>query len=177
MRCGAQGGARLTPRGVGRRAQDPVKAEEERELGNARFKEGKFPEAVQHYSEAIKRNPRDHRAYSNRSACYTKLAAWNEGLKDAETCIELAPTFGKGYSRKGAVQFFMKDYDKALATYQAGLAHDPDSDELKSAQAALPACGVSRAAADARGACAQAASRAAWSRSTRCRAARCRRRS
>ena len=86
---------------------------------------------MQHYSEAIKRNPRDHRAYSNRSACYTKLAAWTEGLKDAEKCLELAPSFGKGYSRKGAVQFFMKDYDKALATYQAGLVHDPDSDELK----------------------------------------------
>ncbi len=130
--CAAQA-ARASDAPWALRAQDPVKAEEERELGNARFKEGKFPEAVHHYSEAIKRNPRDHRAYSNRSACYTKLAAWNEGLKDAETCIELAPTFGKGYSRKGAVQFFMKDYDKALATYQAGLAHDADSDELKSA--------------------------------------------
>ena len=28
-------------------------------------------------------------------------------------CIELAPTFAKGYSRKGAVQFFLKDYNKA----------------------------------------------------------------
>ena len=25
----------------------------------------------------------------------------------------------------------MKEYDKALATYEAGLAHDPDSAELK----------------------------------------------
>lgn len=73
--------------------------------------------AAQHYSEAIKRNPSDHKSYSNRSACYTKLAAWAEGLRDAERCVALAPTFAKGYSRKAAVQFFMKDYDKALATY------------------------------------------------------------
>lgn len=90
-----------------------------------------FPEAVQHYTEAIKRNPQDHRAYSNRSACYTKLAAWTEGLKDAEKCIELEPTFSKGYSRKGAVLFFMKDYDKALAAYQQGLELDPDNEELR----------------------------------------------
>jgi len=102
-----------------------------REAGNAAFKEGRFPEAVKQYSEAIARNPRDHRAFSNRSACYTKLAAWAEGLKDAERCVELAPGFAKGYSRKGAVQFFMKDYDKALATYQAGLAQEPDSEELR----------------------------------------------
>ena len=34
-------------------------------------------------------------------------------------------------SRKGHLQFFMKEYDKALETYNAGLAHDPDNAELK----------------------------------------------
>jgi tetratricopeptide (TPR) repeat protein len=57
-------------------------------------------------------------AYSNRAACYTKLGAFPEGLKDANKCIELDPSFAKGYSRKGTIQFFMKEYDKALETYQ-----------------------------------------------------------
>ena len=69
-------------------------------------------------------------AYSNRAASYTKLGAMPEGLKDAEKCIELDPTFSKGYTRKGAIQFFMKDYDKALETYQEGLKHDPNNQEL-----------------------------------------------
>jgi stress-induced-phosphoprotein 1 len=109
---------------------DPTIAEEEREKGNGFFKEQKYPEAVKHYSEAIKRNPNDVRAYSNRAACYTKLGALPEGLKDAEKCIELDPSFTKGYSRKGAIQFFMKEYDKAMETYQEGLKHDPKNQEF-----------------------------------------------
>lgn len=53
-----------------------------------------------------------------------------EGLKDAEKCIELDPTFTKGYTRKGAVQFFMKEYEKALETYKEGLKHDANNQEL-----------------------------------------------
>jgi len=60
---------------------DPVKAEEAREQGNTLFKEQKYPEAVQKYTEAIARNPDDHRVYSNRAACYTKLTAFNEATK------------------------------------------------------------------------------------------------
>ncbi|CAF1722535.1 hsp70-Hsp90 organizing protein 2 [Brassica napus] len=109
---------------------DPAIGDEEREKGNQFFKEQKYPDAVRHYTEAIKRNPKDPRAYSNRAACYTKLGAMPEGLKDAEKCIELDPTFSKGYSRKGAVQFFMKEYDNAMETYQEGLKHDPNNQEL-----------------------------------------------
>ncbi|XP_047173900.1 hsp70-Hsp90 organizing protein 3-like [Vigna umbellata] len=109
---------------------DPKLADEEREKGNEFFKQQKYPEAVKHYSESIRRNPKDPRAYSNRAACYTKLAALPEGLKDAEKCIELDPTFVKGYTRKGAVQYFMKEYDKALETYREGLKYDANNQEL-----------------------------------------------
>ncbi|XP_077235476.1 stress-inducible protein [Tasmannia lanceolata] len=109
---------------------DPKIADEEREKGNEMFKQQKYPEAVKHYTEALRRNPEDPKVYSNRAACYTKLGALPEGLKDAEKCIELDPTFSKGYTRKGAVQFFMKEYDKALETYQEGLKHDPNNQEL-----------------------------------------------
>ena len=67
----------------------------------------------------------DHRrAYSATAArapprSYTKLAAFNEALQDADKCIEIAPDFAKGYTRKGHGEFFTKQYDKALETYQA----------------------------------------------------------
>lgn len=109
---------------------DPSLADEEREKGNEFFKQQQYPEAIKHYTEALRRNPNDARVYSNRAACYTKLAALPEGLKDANKCIELDPSFTKGYSRKAAVQFFMKEYDKALETYQEGLKHDENNQEL-----------------------------------------------
>jgi len=109
---------------------------EEKEKGNEAFKANKYPEAVAHYTEALKRgppsvNPEAHKIYSNLAACYTKLGAYPEGVKAADKCIELAPEFPKGYSRKGTLQFFMKEYDKAMATYETGLKHDPDNQELK----------------------------------------------
>ncbi|KAJ8764191.1 hypothetical protein K2173_005371 [Erythroxylum novogranatense] len=109
---------------------DPKLADEEREKGNEYFKQQKYPEAVKHYTESLRRNPKDPKAYSNRAACYTKLGALPEGLKDAEKCIELDPTFTKGYTRKGAIKFFMKEYEKALETYQEGLKHEPQNQEL-----------------------------------------------
>lgn len=115
---------------------DMDKSNEEREKGNQAFKDMKYPEAVQHYTEALRRgppsvNPEAYKVYSNLAASYTKLVAYPEGIKAADKCIELAPTFARGYSRKGTLQFFMKEFDKALETYQRGLEHDPENAELK----------------------------------------------
>jgi stress-induced-phosphoprotein 1 len=115
---------------------DMCKCEEEKEKGNLSFKQQKYPEAVKHYTEALKRgpakvNPEAYKLFSNRAACYTKLGAWQDGIKDADECIALNPDFSKGYSRKGHLQYFMKEYNKAMETYEKGLSKDPDNGELK----------------------------------------------
>jgi len=79
-------------------------SDEKREKESEFFKQQKYPEAVKHYLESIRSNPKDPKVYSNEAACYTKLGALPEGLKDPEECIELDPTFVKGYTRKSVVQ-------------------------------------------------------------------------
>lgn len=96
---------------------DLVKVDVEKELGNYYFKKdevkssnkqfssrpGDYSTAVKHYTEAIKRNPDDPKLYSNRAACYTKLAAFDLGLKDCDQCCKLDPKFIKGWIRKGKI--------------------------------------------------------------------------
>ncbi|CAK1600586.1 unnamed protein product [Parnassius mnemosyne] len=108
---------------------DPVKAEQEKELGNEYFKKGDYSTAVKHYTEAIKRNPDDPKLYSNRAACYTKLAAFDLGLKDCDQCCKLDPKFIKGWIRKGKILQGMQQASKALTAYQKALELDPSNAE------------------------------------------------
>ncbi|XP_063377990.1 stress-induced-phosphoprotein 1 [Cydia fagiglandana] len=108
---------------------DPVKAEQEKELGNDYFKKGDYSNAVKHYTEAIKRNPDDPKLYSNRAACYTKLAAFDLGLRDCDTCCKLDPKFIKGWIRKGKILQGMQQPSKALTAYQKALELDPSNAE------------------------------------------------
>lgn len=93
---------------------DPAKAEEERERGNALFKEGNFPESVKAYTEAVKRNPSDPRGYGNRAASYLKLMDYPDAVKDCDKAIELDPKFIKAYTRKATAYTVMKQYRKAM---------------------------------------------------------------
>lgn len=108
---------------------DPVMAEQEKELGNQFFKQGDYSEALKHYSEAIKRNPDDPKLYSNRAACYTKLAAFDLGLKDCDECCRLDPKFIKGWIRKGKILQGMQQSSKALSAYQKALELDSNNAE------------------------------------------------
>ena len=53
------------------------------------------------YTEAINEDGKDHTLFTNRSAAYHNLKKYDEAILDAEIAIKLAPTWTKGYFRKG----------------------------------------------------------------------------
>ncbi|KAK3131705.1 hypothetical protein QOZ80_6AG0510180 [Eleusine coracana subsp. coracana] len=106
---------------------DQEAADHHRERGNEFFKQKKYNEAAVHYTQATKFCPKDPRLFSNRAQCNIYLGALHQALEDAEKCIELDPTFLKGYLRKARVQFLMENYENSMATYLEGLKCDPNN--------------------------------------------------
>ncbi len=93
---------------------DPEKAEEARELGNAKFKASDWPAAVEAYTEMTKRAPEDPRGYSNRAAAFIKLLEFPSAIDDLNTAIKKDPKFIKAYIRKAQAYLGMREYQKCL---------------------------------------------------------------
>jgi tetratricopeptide (TPR) repeat protein len=72
----------------------------QKDQGNQAFKEGNYPLAIKFYTNALAENPSDHTILSNRAAAYQNSSQFAAALADAEKCIELNPSWGKGYQRK-----------------------------------------------------------------------------
>ena len=117
---------------------NPELAEAARQEGNELFKRAQvendislYAKAIEKYGDAMKRNPKDHVPYSNRAACYQKLMEWQLALKDAETCVEMDPAYVKGWSRKGAIHTYLKEFHKAMDAYNMVLKLEPENADAK----------------------------------------------
>jgi len=113
---------------------DPELAEKLKVEGNECFKEGRWADAIGKYTEAIKRNPDDHKIYSNRATCFCKLMRWDAAMADCDSAIKLEPTFIKALIRKGKINHCLKQYHKALQCYKEAERIDGSVEDLITAK-------------------------------------------
>jgi stress-induced-phosphoprotein 1 len=110
---------------------NPEIAEQEKAEGNALFQKGDYPNALKHYTEAIKRNPENAVLYSNRAACYQKLMEFHKVIEDCDTALKKDSKFIKAYLRKGAALVAMREFTRAQRCYEEALHLDPNSREAR----------------------------------------------
>lgn len=88
--------------------------------GNSALQSKDYDSAVECYTKAIELDGNNHVYYSNRSAAYLSKGDAQNALKDADSCVQVKPSWAKGYSRKGAALHSLKRYEEAAAAYKEG---------------------------------------------------------
>src|SRR5947209_1980358 len=69
-------------------------------LGKGAFDEGRYDEAIKHFTRALNDNPKDAIAYADRAQAYRKKGDLGRSLADGNHAIRLAPDLGIGYVAK-----------------------------------------------------------------------------
>jgi len=106
-------------------------AAEKKDMGNAHFKAGKYDEALQAYTEAIKLQGDNAIFWSNRSACYLSLKLPKDALVDAEVCRGLNPKWDKACLRLAKARLALGMFEDAAVAAFEGLKLNNDNKTLK----------------------------------------------
>jgi stress-induced-phosphoprotein 1 len=110
---------------------NPELGAEAKERGNVAFRDGNYPVAIQEYEDACKRDPKNAAYHNNLAAAYLKMGVFNDAKKEVEISLEIDRTYVKAWAKKGDIEFFMKEYHRALDSYRAGLQIEPENSLCK----------------------------------------------
>ena len=94
--------------------------------GLIRQNKGDDKKAIEHYSEAIKLNPRFADAYCNRGTILSNKGLHARAIEDYTKAIELDPEDGDFYLNRGNAQANKGAYDLAIEDYNKSLELNPD---------------------------------------------------
>ncbi|AQZ10255.1 SGT2 (YOR007C) [Zygosaccharomyces parabailii] len=108
-------------------AEVKAKAEHLKLEGNKAMAGKNYELAIEKYSAAISVLPTNAVYFANRAAAYSSLKDYDEAVKDAESAIQVDPSYSKGYSRLGYAKFAQGKSEEALEAYKKALDIEGDS--------------------------------------------------
>ncbi len=81
----------------------------------ADFERAAYPEAVEAFSQSIRRYPREARAYVNRGIAYAHLGRFQDAKADLTQAITLKRQLAAAYYGRGLVAVYLDERDQASA--------------------------------------------------------------
>lgn len=93
--------------------------------GNAKFKAGKYAEAVKDYDQVLKLDPDHVGTITNRGIAKDRLTDYKGAIADFTKAIALDPTYIVAYTSRGLSKYNLKDYKGALADYDKAIELSP----------------------------------------------------
>ena len=111
-------------------SNDEEEAEALKAEGNKLVGKKDWAGAVQKYSSAIELDPTKATYYSNLALCYEKLDERTLFKETATKCIDVDPTFIKGYYRSSKAYALLWEYDKQVNVLERGLAVEGTNEDL-----------------------------------------------
>jgi tetratricopeptide (TPR) repeat protein len=84
------------------------------------------PDAIADFTQAIKLNHNDAKAYNNRGNAYYELKDYQKAIADYSQALKLNPNEADAYYNRGLAYDELKDYQKAIADYNQALKLNPN---------------------------------------------------
>ncbi|CCW62466.1 unnamed protein product [Phytomonas sp. EM1] len=98
--------------------------------GNKFFTQGEYVKATKFYTLAIHLDNKNATYFSNRAVSYFNQKAYESAYWDSIRCVQLNPSWPRGYVRKGATELALKKYADVITTANMGLSFDKDNNDL-----------------------------------------------
>ncbi len=98
--------------------------------GMAYFSESRYDLAMSDFSEALKLNPENDKAFYYRGVMYSITQNYPAALEDLNRCINLNPSWAVPLLSRAQVYFHLGDNPKALADCEDALSLEPGLEQL-----------------------------------------------
>ena len=108
-----------------REKKEELTAQDYIRRGKLAREKGDLAAAIEEYSKAIEKDPKNTSAYISRGLIYYDSEEYDKAIEDCSKTIELDPSLVVSYNNRGLVYRSMKQYKDAISDYSKALEMSP----------------------------------------------------